>query len=265
MSATLNLADQLLARGRHFQNLGREQEAAQIYNRLTGFKLLSNEVAEEAKSRLAELLLRWGRFTRARRHLTALLAQCPRNARYHYLMAAALNGDERSDPKRAAEQYRKSLALDPEQPRCLGEFGLLALRLGQRDEGLNCLRRAVELAPDNVEAVGHLVEGLRQECLLDEASAVLRAARFRNARDARFTKLWNDFQFRQLREQQKSAANPALLAIEGNGPRILPFVRPESSSVRIRTHGKIVRSDAPAALQPPRIANQDQVPDKKHA
>lgn len=266
MSTTLNLADRLLAMGRYFQTLGREQDAVRIFNRLTSFKLLSSDVAEEAKARLAEILLRWGRFTRARRHLTALLLQCPAKARYHYLMATALNGDQRSDPERAAEHYRQSLKLDPHQPRCLGEYGLLALRLGRTEDGLKCLTDAVGLAPNDPDVVARLVEGLRQEGRLEDARAALRAARFRNARDPRFTKLWNDFQFRLLHDEQEAARDdPALLPFEGNGPRILAFVRPDSKLGRARNHGKVVRRDAPAALKPRRLGKPDDVPGKKHA
>ncbi len=266
MSKTLNLADHLLARGRHFQALGREQDAVRILNRLINFKLLSRDIAEEAKARLAEILVGWGRLARARKHLTALLLQCPSSARYHYLMATALNGDERANPERAAEHYRKSLQLDPKQPKCLGEYGLLALRLNLTDEGLRCLYQAAELAPDNPDVVRRLLEGLRQLGRDDEASAVLRAARFRNSRDSRFAKLWSDYQFRCLHDEQCAARNhPGISDFEANGPRVLPFVRPEGHARRLRAGGKIIRSDAPAPLQPPHIANPDQVPGKKHA
>ena len=52
--------------------------------------------------------------------LGALLIQRPDSARYHYLMANALNNDTKADPQRAADHYRKSLRLDPKQPACLG-------------------------------------------------------------------------------------------------------------------------------------------------
>jgi tetratricopeptide (TPR) repeat protein len=262
MSTTLNLADRLLAMGRHFQALGREPDAVRILGRLTNFQQLPPEIIEEARSRLAEMMLRWGRFTRARKLLTALLVQRPTEARYHYLMATALDSGERGNPQRAAEHFRQALALDPAQPRWLGEFGLLALRLGQTEEGLSSLRRAAELAPNDLDVIGRLAEGLREEGLLDEARAELRAARFRNPRDRRFLKLWNDFQFRLLRDQQASQRGEAILPFEANGPRLLPFVRPAEPAKR--TVGeKIVRGDAPAALAPPRIGQP--LPDKKHA
>src|SRR5262245_18001491 len=185
MSTTLKLVDRLLDRGRNFQYLGRHRDAQQVLNRLASFRDIPPDAHEEILARLAEMLLHEGRFTKARRQLTALLVQCPDSARYHYLMATAYDLDERADGQRAAEHYRKSLALEPDQPQCLGEFGLLALRLGQSEEGLKCLRRAVELAPHDPEAVSRLAEGLRLEGRDDEALDALRAARFRNARDPR--------------------------------------------------------------------------------
>src|SRR5207249_4409382 len=111
--------------------------------------------------------------------------------------------------------YRKSLELDPRQPRCLGNYGLLALRMGDGEHGLHLLRRAAELDPNEPEVVGRLAEGLRQEGRIDEARDALRSARFRNPRDPRFVRLWHDFQFRQLREaQEKTRRNPSALAFE---------------------------------------------------
>src|SRR5438874_10813929 len=135
MSMTLNLADRLLAMGRNFQAIGRDRDALHILGRLSDFRQISADVSEESQHRQAEILLRSGRYVRARRHLTALLVQRPDSARYHYLMANALNNDMKADPQRAADHYRKSLRLDPQQPTCLGEFGLPSLRLGQTEDG----------------------------------------------------------------------------------------------------------------------------------
>lgn len=266
MSTTLNFADRLLARARHLERLGREQDAVRLFHRLAGFPELPPTVSEEAKARLAEILVRRGRFVRARRHLGALIHLYPGSAHYHYLMATALSGDERSDPRRAAEHYRKSLELDPAQPQCLGEYGLFSLRMGDSEGGLELLRRATELAPDEPAVIARLAEGLRLEGQVNEARDVLRSGRFRHPRDPRFVKLWNDFQFQQLHEaQQRARRNPALVAFEANRPRLLPFERPAGYTARIRSHGKIIRSDAPAALQPPRIGQPDALPDQKHA
>lgn len=262
MSHTLNLVDHLLTRGRNFHTIGRDHDAQQALHRLAGLPDVPAEVHEETLCRLAEILLAQGRYTKARRHLTALLVQCPDNARYHAMMATAYELDERSDGQRAAQHYRKSLALDPNQPRCLGEFGLLALRLGQTEEGLQSLRRAVEMAPSDPQAASRLAEGLRLEGRDDEARDALRAARFRNSRDPRFVKLWNDFQFRQLRETQKERGSMTASGTDATRTHLLPFVRmPREEHVG----DKVVRLDAPTLPQPPHTTKTQRVPGKKQA
>jgi Tfp pilus assembly protein PilF len=266
MSKTLNLADSLLAMGRKFQDLGRDYDARQVLGKLAAFRELPPQVAEETQVRLAELHLKHRRFRRARRHLTAALAHQPDHARYHYLLAGALNSDERGDLRSAAEHYRRSLELDPQQPRCLGEYGLLVLTLGQTDEGLDALRRARDLAPDNPEFVGNLVEGLRQEGLLDEARTVLRAALFRNPRDERFRKLRNDFEFAQLRRDQETRRHwgPAGPAAD-DGPVLLPFVRPPSNPAPTPAGRKRVRRDGASPPPAPHLPHHDRRPHHRRA
>src|SRR6266481_446831 len=62
MSTTLNLVDHLLSRGRHLQEIGREQDALHVLERLACFRQLPPKVAEETQVRLAELLLERGEF-----------------------------------------------------------------------------------------------------------------------------------------------------------------------------------------------------------
>lgn len=261
MSTTLNLVDHLLSRGRNFQQIGRDHDAQQVFQRLASLGEMPAEAHEETLRRLAELLLAQGRFTKARRHLTALLVQCPDNARYHYLMATAFDRDDRGDGQSAAKHYRKSLELDSNQPRCLGEFGLLALRLGQTEEGLTSLRRAVELAPSDPEAAGRLAEGLRLEGRDDEARDALLAARFRNPRDRRFVRLWNDFQFRALHETQDRDARQPASSKTGHS-HLLPFVAAEKPE---GTGDQVVRLDAPTLPQPPHLTQRGRISGKKHA
>src|SRR5262249_2095863 len=192
MSTTLNLMDRLLARGRHFQKLGRDHDALHVLGRLAGFRELPNYIAEETQARLAEIHLHLGRPKKASRHLTAALAHEPDNAHYHEMMGRAVEGDAKADPDRALEHYRRSLELDPDQPDCLCAAGLLAMRLGQSKEGLRNLRRAAELAPDDPDTLGNLVKGLCLAKQDEDAARAIRIALFRHPRDARFRKLWLD-------------------------------------------------------------------------
>jgi Tfp pilus assembly protein PilF len=223
----LNLVDHLLAMGRKYQELGRHRDALNLFTRLAGFRELPAEAAEETQARLAELQLKRRKYGRARRHLTAALRHQPASARYHHQMATALQAEDRGNLEQAAEHYRRALELEPGFVKCLTDYGLLAVRLGRVDEGLARLREAVERAPEDAEAVGKLVKGLRLTGRGDEARTALRAALFRNPRSPRFRKLWSEFQFQQLRQQREAERLERESALPSDeGPVLLPFTRP---------------------------------------
>ncbi len=262
MSTTLNLVDCLFARGRNYQELGRTRDALHTFGCLAGFRELPPELAEETQVRLAELQLRRRKYQRARRHLTAALRHQPDNAHNHYLMGTAVDADSKGDPERAAEHYRRSLELDPDQPQCLGEYGLLAVRQGQTEEGLGCLCHAVELAPNDPAAVQRLVKGLRLANRPDEARAALLAALFRNPRDGRFRRLWDDFRFDQLRREQETARlDRAVEAGEQEGPVLLPFVRPTTP---VEPGHKRIRRDGASGTPGPHAPQPTWLPGQRH-
>lgn len=246
MNTALQLVDTLLARGRSLHEYGQEHDAYRILRQLAGFRELPSAVAEEAHSLLAEIQFGRRKYVRARRHLAAALGYCPTNAQYHYLMGAAVDADDEADKKRALKHYRRSLRLDPDQPTCLVDYGLLCVELGRTEAGLRALRRAVRLRPDDPEVIGAAVEAM---CELDhagEAQRLLLLARFRNARDGRFQKLWNDFQFQQARTTQ--AAKRGGRRSKAGEPVLLPFARPTTLPTEA---GKRVRRDRPAPLPKP--------------
>jgi Flp pilus assembly protein TadD len=263
MSKTLNLVGRLLANARHYQELGRNSEALRLFERLAGFGALDPAVVEESHVRLAEIRLRRGQPRRARRHLAAVLTSRPESARYHYLMAAALVADEKADPRRAVKHFQKSLELDANQPTCLCEYGTLALRLGQPRRALKALRQAVSLAPDDPAVIHQLATGLTQLGRPDEARLVLRAALFRNPRDGRFRKLWSDFQFHRVREQQELAQARQQGLAEGAGPRLLPFVCPDPPPGGLGR--KRFRLDRASSPNPPRFCRPAPGSGRKHA
>jgi tetratricopeptide (TPR) repeat protein len=247
----LKLADRLLAMGRNFQQLGRDHDALHVLSRLARFREVPQEISEEAQFRLGEIQLRRGNLRRARRYLATALIYRPDSANYHYLLATALDADDKGAPHRAAEHYRKSLELEPDQPRCLSDLGLLSLRLDQTAVGLQALRRAVELAPDDYDVVRQLCEGLRQVGRRDEVREVLRAAQFRNPRDHRFRELWNELQYQQLHDEQEARRRQEQDSDGAEeGPMLLPFVRPPTGGAARSASGRRVRRD-PAAPPPP--------------
>jgi tetratricopeptide (TPR) repeat protein len=265
MSKTLNLVNHLLSTGRNCQQLGLDRQALRIFGRLGEFRRLPDEAAREIHARLADLHLAHHRYAEARRHLAALLAGRPGDARAHYQMAQALDLDDDGDADRARDHYRRSLQLQPDQPDCLGDYGLLCLALGDDEEGLRALRRGVELAPDDPETVGKLVEGLCQIGRGDEARLTLRAALFRNSRHTGFRKLWSDFRFQELSEAQAAERRRGLDRIAlADGPIVLPFVAPPPGEIRTPRR-KRIRKDGPSSPAPPHAPHPAHWSDRKHA
>lgn len=266
MMPTLNLVDHALAMGRRYQEVGRHRDALKVFTRLCQFRYLPSGAAEEAQARLAEIHLKRRRFKHARRHLTAALRYQPDNARYHYLLASALQAEDGHDSERATEHYRRALELDPGHVKCLADYGLLLLRQGETEEGLARLRDAAERAPDDVEVLGKLVKGLRLAGRTDEARTVLQLALFRNARSVRFHKLWNEFRFQQARRRRDAESmQGGETGTDGDRPVLLPFIRIVDESEATGERPPIVRCDAtngvasPRAFRLPRRSDQRNV------
>jgi len=254
MSMTLNLVERLACQGRKYQELGLEHEAARCWTRLGGLAGVSAELAREAQTSLGEIHLQRGRYRRARRHLTAALTQQPGSAHHHYLLAAAIEGDAKGDRHQALTHYRRAIELEPEEPEYLCAFGLLALDIGDdEEEGASALCRALQLAPDDVEIIEQVVEGIGQTNQ-EEARRILRAAMFRHPRDRHLRKLWSDFHFRCLHIAQNRGRHAYP---EQAGPVLLPFVRP------VAPETPNVRRDAPS--RPARPHFHLMTTDKKHA
>jgi tetratricopeptide (TPR) repeat protein len=265
MNTTLNLVDHLLALGRRYQELGRHRDALRLLTRLSGFRELPAGAAEETQARLAEIHLKRRRFVRARRCLTAALRHQPACARYHHLMGNAVQAEDRGNLERAAEHYRRSLEIDPAGVKCLGDYGLLAVRLGRIEEGLARLREAVDKAPEDAEATAKLVKGLRLCGRGDEARAALRAALFRNPRAPRFRKLWLEFQFQQLRQQRElERLDRDGATLDDRAPVLLPFVRPVREGPAPAPTPTVLRRDEAAPLPPPHRPRLLRKPDQRH-
>jgi tetratricopeptide (TPR) repeat protein len=265
MSRTLNLIRRLLARGRKLHKLGVDHEAQHTLSRLSGFRELPAGVTEEVQRRLAELLLKQRKYARARRHLAALLAHQPDNPHYHYLMARAVEKDLRGDPKRAVEHYRQALAIEPDHPRYLTDFGLACLRVGRNREGLEALRRALELAPADAVVVGRVADGLGQRGRYREALRAVRVAMFRNPHEARFRRLWQDVRFRQAQAAQQAVRRSVLAPPDGDGPALLPFVLPADASAPACGGLKLYRHDSGPTIPHPHFPRPARTTDQKHA
>jgi len=226
MSGTLHLIDRLLDLGRNYQRLHRHRAALRCLGRLAALPGLTPDAAAETHSRLAELYLRRRRYRQARRHLGIAVLYQPDCARYHRLLGQALAKGRDADLARAIDAYQKALELDADQPRWLAQLGILCIRHGEVEEGLGALMRAVQMAPDDPALLAVLAKALCRQKRSHEAERVLRAARFRHARDSRFQGLWQQFRFRQLRAEQRTArrnADTTWRTADG-GPVLLKFV-----------------------------------------
>lgn len=248
MSTTLNLVESLLARGRSLVEQGQDHNAYHLLRKLAAFRELPTTAAEEAQALLAEIQIGRRRYARARRHLAAALGYCPHNAQYHYLMAAAVDADDEADPQRALAHYQRSLKLDPNQPTCLVDFGMLCLELGRETAGIRALRRAVRLAPEDLSILAVVVEGFCHAGREEEARKFLLAARFRNPHDPRLDRLWRDYQFQQLHQEQ-AISNPRRL--RATRPTLLSFVKAKKAAQPAETKEPPVRRDRPSPLPRP--------------
>lgn len=217
MGKTLPLSECLLAMGRELHEQGRGRDALKLFTRLVTFRDLTPAVSEEAHSRLAELLLAEKQYKAARRHLSVLMCYRPGEAKYFYQFALALHRDTKADPNRAVKYYQTALDIDPAQPRRWASYGKLLIDLGRTPEAVAALQQAYELAPGDAVVVGRYVEALCLDERADDARRILRLARFAHPRDARFRKLWNDFQYRRIADEQ---GRP-----RADEPVLLPFVR----------------------------------------
>jgi tetratricopeptide (TPR) repeat protein len=244
MSRTLNLCDHLLLQVRKYQSLGVDDRALRILGNLSRLGELPADAAEETQVRLAELLLKQRKFARARRHLAAALAHQEDNAQYHYLMAWAVEGERGGTPGRALHHYQRCVELDQDNPHYHADAGSFALGHGQVEQGLGWLRRAVELAPDDVELVGQVVRGLLDAGHTDEARQMARAALFRNSGDRRFRQLWNDFRFQELHQEQQQARKQRYIrGAIAEGRICLSF---QQMTVETANGRRVVRRDGPS-------------------
>jgi tetratricopeptide (TPR) repeat protein len=258
MISTLNLVDRVLDLGRRYQEVGRHRDALSILTRLAKFRHLSSDAAEETQARLADIYLKRRKYKSARRHLTAALRHQPDNARYHYLLAAALSGEEGGDLERAGEHFRRALELDPNHIHCLADYGQLLVRLGQNEEGLARLREAADRAPDDIEVLSKLLKALRLCGRTEEARSVLQCALFRNAHSPRFRKLWDEFRFHRARRRAEAERREGGHEGEiGEQPVLLPFVRiaaeTETANERASTDHE---NDANVSLRPLRLVRR---------
>jgi pentatricopeptide repeat protein len=224
MFKLLNLLDELLAKARRLQESGRSQDALPILRRLCKCPDLSAARTLEVHQLLGETHLELSQFKFARKHLRAALRLEPHNASTHHLLALAIQSDPEFDSSRAAAHHRRALELAPSEPDFLTPAGAYFVEMGRVRKGLEMLRRAVELLPDDFDTFQALIESLCEASRFDEARKTLNGARFRFCGHARFASLHTEVELREIRQRQHAARTDAP-ATEHAEPVILPFNR----------------------------------------
>ena len=243
MSQTINLVDGLLRAARHLQANGQSQPAHDLLQRLSNFRNLPADVAEEVHLRLADLHAEREDFKTARRHLTVALTHAPERGDYHHRMACWIEDDADTSMNRAGRYYRQAVQCEPDNADYWADYGEYLIDGGRTEAGVKALRRASRLAEHDPELIGRVAASLREADRWDEARTLVRSAMFHNSQDRRFRTLWQQHQFARLREEQHTRAEPATKA--AGGPRLLPFLRKKSPARQV-VDGKIIRFDAAA-------------------
>src|SRR6185295_10718525 len=96
------------------------------------------------------------------------------NAGAHSNLGVAV--ETQGDTAAAIQSYRRSLELNPNEPRTWNNLGNALRNCEQLDEAVESLRRAIALQPDYAEAHSNLGNALQDQGKLDAALASFRAA-----------------------------------------------------------------------------------------
>lgn len=257
MSKKLRFSEQLFSLGVNYLRFGRDREALRVLGKVARFGELPSEISEKTQVHLAEIYLRWSKYKQARRHLTAALSYQPESARYHHLMATAIDEDTEADIHRALFHYKRSTELDAKQPEVQCDYGLCLIEMGQIREGLKRLERAVEFGPDESKYVRLLAMNLLEADQAEKARQTVLWAMFRNPSDNRLKKIWNDLRFQEARGSQREEALGTTVVRE-TPPKLLRFAPSKTASrKRVKTSdGTILRFDPPAASPGPHLKDK---------
>jgi len=251
MGRTLNWFDALLASARRQFESHQYGEVCRMLGRLAMPAGERFQDSEEILSLFVEASLKLGRFKDARRSARALIADNADVAKYHHLLARAIESDPQVDCRHAAKHYRRAIELDPRNIEYLCDAGEFAVSLGRDETGLAWLRRAHDLAPDSMPVLKKLVEGLCEAERLDEARELMRNVQFRHGRSPEYQEMRSSVEFRILNASQDNAV------VEDEQRTVLPFVRIVAAEKR---PARKWRADAAATSRPhfPRVLRRSQ-------
>jgi len=263
MSRMLNLCNHLFVQARRLHQIGADHRALRTFQRLARMAILPKDLAEQTQAHLGQIHLKQGEYFKARRHLTAALAYSRDNPEYYYSIARTFEEDPVGNLQKALVNYRLGLKLDPENARAHLDAALVALELGLMHEGLTMLRRAVELAADDGELVSDAIHALQEHDQPEEARRVAIAARFRHGCDPVFQRVWDDFRFKEVRNEQRHEVNQlAACVASAEENNCLSFVE---LTTETPTGRKLIRRDGPSHIPPPHFVRLTARNGRKHA
>jgi tetratricopeptide (TPR) repeat protein len=250
MSRTLNLLEKMLTRAQTLQGMGRWHKAVVVLQHLARWPNLPLARDREVQQGLGEAYFQLRKFKHARRHFRQAIQLQPEQAAGYLQLARAIDHDPLIDARQASRYYRRALAAEPNDPDVLRECGRYAVQMGRTRKGMKLLRRAAELAPNDLDVVQALVEALVDLQQFNEARKTLRLARFRHHRNSMFQQIWDDFEYRHLRWQQRGQTTPASAEAR---PITVPFLRLHSPEKAKKV--RVVRRDVSSNASPhfPRV------------
>jgi Flp pilus assembly protein TadD len=244
----LNLLGSVVTQARHLQEIGRTHDALSLLRRYAIQPELPASVAGEAHHLMGELCLNLQQHRQARKHLTAALRLRPDDAAAHHMMANAIDRDPQVDAQAASRFYHRALDLAPNDVALLADAGLFHVDMGRSEKGLNLLRRAIEIDPDDLDVLQSLLVALGELDRFDEARRELNRARFRHGRDPRYLKLVSDLEFHESRRRQRNRKSADELQKPAGG--VLPFLRIVSDDEPKKPAKRFSRLDQTSASRP---------------
>lgn len=219
MGRTLNWLAALLAKAKQRFELHRYEDVCRLLQPFVTVAGPNTQDTAAAQRLFAESCLHLNRYKEARRVLRRRIQDQPRDAACRFLLARAIDCDPAIDAAPAATHYRRALTLEPQNVEYLRHAGTFAVSMGEEDAGLDWLRRAHDLAPDDLTVLQALVEALCDVQRFAEARTLLANARFRNGRTALFERIRADCEFQGLHAQcARSTRNNSECIV-------LPFLR----------------------------------------
>jgi tetratricopeptide (TPR) repeat protein len=153
---------------RNFVENGSYAKAVEIYKYLIIRFGENSIVVERANANLGDIYLKLKQPDKAETHIKKAIKRNPKKPDYHYLLGIIYS--EQNRWRKAVPEFEAAIAGDPDNTEFLRRLGWAYLNAADKVRGMECLNKAKELAPLDVNI------------LLDLANAYLFALDFNEAK-----------------------------------------------------------------------------------